>query len=128
MANQIIVTKQLVHEIFDKRLDGQTPEQIAKHYPFSSWTVREILKRQKGQEFTLEPEHIKAIIKPPLVNGTHQRIAKPTQHDKREIIDGVVALVEAKRDFQRAIINALKAGLTKAEVNRVIHPLMEKEK
>lgn len=125
MANQIIITKEIVDDVFERRTNGQTVAQIARHYPFSTWTVGEILKRKKGQQFLLKPEHASAIQK----NGTPRRtFTKPTHNEKRNIIDGVVALVEAKRDFQRAIINALNAGLTKAEVNRVIHPLTEQER
>ena len=122
-SSQIIISKEIVHSIFTARIEGNKIVDIAKDYPFSEWTVREILKRNKGGEFKLTAEmNNYRISETPRKKST----PKSSSQKKRVIIDSVMTLVEAKRDFQRAILNALQGGLTKAEVNRIIDPIMEK--
>ena len=113
---EITITKKLVHEIFTAKMSGMNTDEIAKQYPFSSWTVREILKRSKGEEFKITAEMNEYVL------PKSQPRKAP---EKRAIINAVMSLVEAKRDFQRAVIDAHHSGLTKNEVNRIIHPMME---
>ncbi len=122
MTTPLIVSKEIVQQVFQARIDGKKIDEISENFPFSSWTVREILKRNKGGEFTLTAEMNEYVL-PQLSTQGKKKIAS-----KRSIIDAVMELVEAKRDFQRAIRNALEGGLTKFEVNRIIDPIMEKEK